>query len=214
MKKLKSLSRWWLIGSSLGLLFLLPILFMLVNSHGYYGHFLNKKAEPFILLDTDNQLHSLEKHKGLFTFLYFGYLNCDEVCHNQVGVMFNLKHQSKEPDLDFIFITMDPKRDSPEMLDSYFNQLGKNFYALYHPEQRVIQDLAQHYLAPFFTDRLSAAISARKDDYEIEHPGYLYLIDPDGVIKLIYPNQHLRYDYILQDLQKLKSERTPSRGPL
>lgn len=197
------LAKYWFIMLSVVIVFSLPVLFYLSKSSNYYGHELNQPAKEFELLDTQGQQHALSQHLGHFTFLYFGYLNCNEVCHNQVGVMFNLSRQAAEKNIDFIFISLDPERDKPAMLDEYFNQLGANFYALYHPSIQVIQSVANAYKSPFYIDRVRQAFSQNSDDYEIQHPGYLYLIDPQGVLRMMYPNLHLRYDYILQDIERL-----------
>lgn len=195
---------YWPIALALIVLFLLPALF-LTSQPNFYGHELNRPAKNFTLLTTQQQSHSLTQHQGRYTFLYFGYLNCDEVCHNQVGVMFNLSQQAQLNNLDFIFISMDPNRDNPELLDRYFNALGPNFYALYDTNMQTIQALAQAYHAPFFKEPNSGLVANSSEDYEITHPGFLYLIDPAGIIRLMYPNMHLRYDLILQDLQKIEN---------
>lgn len=198
---------YWPVFTAIMALFSLPILFMVVNTSELYGHELNRPAKNFTLLDTQNQPHSLEQHRGRYTFLYFGYLNCDEVCHNQVGVMFNISQHTQLNNVDFIFVGMDPERDTPKQLDTYFNQLGDNFYALYHPNMQTIQQLAQSYHAPFFVGPKSDTKTSQLKDYEITHPGYLYLIDPQGQIRVMYPNMHLRYDYILKDLNWLKANK-------
>lgn len=200
---------WALFALSLILLFSLPVLYLIAQNDAYYGHFLNRPASDFVLKDVDDNPHGLQDHRGRYVFLYFGYIHCDEVCHNQVGVMFNLDRQGGNKDVDFLFITMDPFRDSAETLKQYFNQFGDNFIALRSESVKQVQKLASRYHASFYPegDWLS------NKDYEINHPGNLYLIDTKGVVKLMYPNMHLRYDYILQDLQKLKlTQKTENNG--
>lgn len=189
---------------SLSLLLSLPFVFSWIQNDDLYGHSLNQEAKPFELKDTAGQPHSLAQHRGNYVFLYFGYLNCDEVCHNQVGVMFNIHHQTAEQDIDFIFVTMDPQRDSDEMLNAYFNQFGSNFYALRSDSIKQVQSIATLYNAAFFPDRNIATA----EDYEMEHPGTLFLIDPAGQLRVMYPNMHLRYDYIIEDLQQLRKLNT------
>lgn len=183
------------------LIFVMPMAFYLVTTGEYYGRKVDEIAPNFTLRDTQNQPHSLAVHKGKFTFLYFGYLNCNEVCHNQVGVMFNINHQTDNSDLDFIFVTMDPKRDSNSMLNDYFNQFGQNFYALTAESMPQIQKVASLYKAYFFAD----GNTNLGKDYEISHPGSIFLIDPDGQIQVVYQNTYLRYDKIIEDLNKLRN---------
>lgn len=180
----------------------MPVIFYLLVSGNFYGREVQRTAPEFTLQDVHTQPHSLSQHQGKFTFLYFGYLNCDDVCHNQVGVMFNVNHQTTNTDLDFIFITMDPSRDSNQMLDSYFNQLGKNFTALSAPTMQALQKVANQYQSAFFA---TGAVNNGKD-YEIAHQGNIFLIDPKGDIRVVYRNQYLRYDKIIEDLDKLRQE--------
>lgn len=195
--------------TSLGILFLasfsliasIPFIFYWISSGDFYGRKVDMPAPNFELIDTQLNKHQLSEHLGKYTFLYFGYLNCDDVCHNQVGVMFNINHQTSNKDLDFIFVTMDPKRDSPEMLNDYFNQFGTNFYALTGKNMAEIQKVASLYKAYFFAD----SATNKQKDYEITHPGSIFLIDPKGNIQTVYQNIHLRYDKIIEDLNKLRA---------
>lgn len=188
------------------LLFGLPVLFYGLVSHDYYGKQINQPAPNFSLQDVQGQAHSLSQHQGRYVYLYFGYLNCDDVCHNQVGVMFNLHHQSHAQDIDFLFVTMDPKRDSPALLKDYFNQFGANFVSLTADNMQIIQKVASLYKAYFFTD----SNPKTGQDYEISHPGSIFLIDPSGRLRAVYQGQDLRYDKMLEDLQKIKSGFNPS----
>ena len=185
---------------SLATLIVMPLVFYWVTTGEYYGRKIDQVAPDFTLSDTQGKEHSLSQHKGKFTFLYFGYLNCDEVCHNQVGVMFNINHQTTNKDLDFIFVTMDPKRDSKQLLNDYFNQFGSNFYALTGQSMREIQSVASKYKA-YFSPESGTQIGK---DYEISHPGNIFLIDPNGKIKVIYQNTYLRYDKVIEDLNLLR----------
>lgn len=187
--------------ASIVLILSIPFLFYWISSGEYYGRKVDTQAPNFELVDTKQVKHQLSQHKGKFTFLYFGYLNCDDVCHNQVGVMFNINHQTHNDDLDFIFVTMDPKRDSPEMLNDYFNQFGNNFYALTGKNMAEIQKVASLYKAYFFAD----SATDKNKDYEISHPGSIFLIDPNGQIQTVYQNIYLRYDKVIEDLNKLRT---------
>ena len=187
---------------SLLTLIVMPLGFYWVTTGEYYGRKIDQVAPNFTLIDTQNKAHSLSQHKGKFTFLYFGYLNCDEVCHNQVGVMFNINHQTTNKDVDFIFVTMDPKRDSKQMLNDYFNQFGSNFYALTAQSMREIQSVASKYKA-YFSPEGATKIGK---DYEISHPGNIFLIDPYGHIQVVYQNTYLRYDKVIEDLNLLRKK--------
>lgn len=182
-------------------LIVLPVWFYWVSSGPFYGKETQREAPTFSLLNTANQPHSLSQHQGKFVFLYFGYLHCDDICHNQVGVMYNINNHTTNKDIDFIFVTMDPNRDSPTMLNDYFNQLGTNFTALTAKTMREIQKIAAAYNAPFFA---TGAVQSKRD-YEIAHPGSLFLIDPNGQIRVVYQNQFLRYDKIINDLNMLRT---------
>jgi len=193
-----------LLALSLATMVSLPIVFYWISSGDYYGRKVETNAPTFTLVDTQNQPHSLQKHLGKYTFLYFGYLRCDDICHNQVGVMFNINNHTPNKDLDFIFITMDPNRDSKEMLNDYFNQFGDNFHALTAQTMQDVQRVASKYKAFFSTDGSTKS----NRDYEISHPGTLFLIDPKGMIQVVYQNRFLRYDKIIKDLDTIRQQFT------
>ncbi len=184
------------------LLMSLPVWFYLISSGPYYGRSVSSPAPDFTLQDTQQTPHQLSQHLGKFVFLYFGYLNCDDVCHNQIGVLFNINHQTENKDLDFIFVTLDPERDSATQLNDYFNQFGPNFTALTGKNIQQIQQVAVSYKEFFFAD----SNTKTNLDYEISHSGNIFLIDPNGQLRIIYPNSFLRYDDMIADINLLRTE--------
>ncbi|QCU89485.1 SCO family protein [Thiomicrorhabdus sediminis] len=193
---------------SLALFLLGPMALYHFSTGEYHGKKVLIPAPDFSLKDTHNQAHSLSQHQGKYTFIYFGYINCDGVCHNQVGTLFNVDRQNTSKQMDFLFITLDPDRDTVEMLTNYFDNLGKNFYALYTDNKRQLQNLTAQYKNYFYADKLGTS----RADYRINHPGKIYLINPQGQIKLIYQNQFVRYDQILADLEKLENKQTAAQA--
>ena len=184
------------------LLMSLPLWFYLISSGPYYGRAVSIPAPDFTLNDTQQNPHQLSQHLGKFVFLYFGYLNCNDVCHNQIGVLFNINHQTNNQDLDFLFVTLDPKRDSSAQLNDYFNQFGPNFTALTGQSIHHIQQVAINYKEFFFTD----SNTKTNPDYEISHSGNIFLIDPKGQLRIVYPNSFLRYDKMIDDINLLRTE--------
>lgn len=182
------------------LLFSLPFIFVLTSTEKSYGMSTHQTVADFELLNVEGQPHKLSDHRGHYVYLYFGYINCDDVCHNQVGVMFNIHHQSHFDDIDFVFVTIDPERDSKALLKEYFNQFGPNFNGLTASSQKQVQKVAAQFKEYFFNDA-----SDSKNDYEVSHPGTIFLIDPQGNLKRMYRGQFLRYDFMINDLKQLKN---------
>ena len=138
----------------------------------------------------------------------FGYLNCRDICHSQAIVFQELNHAADMQDkLVFLYIALDPERDSIEQLSSYFDSRGDNFFSLHGRSPRHIQDLALKYRNYFYREG-----SFKGDDYEIRHDGKYFLISPEGNIRYTYASTQVEVRGLAQDLFQLKHEDSRFRG--
>lgn len=176
----------------------LPFIPGLVSTFNSYGMVVNKAAPSFNLNTTDNKKTQLADYKGKFTYLYFGYLNCNGLCQTHLSTFFHLDKQSPEQDFRILFITMDAQRDSQEILKQRIESLGARFVALYADSTAEMQKLALAYNVPFYRT------PSNQKDYEINHAGFVFLIDPSGQWRRTYTGRYLNYTKMQQDLEKLR----------
>ena len=78
-----------------------------------------KIVQPFSLVDHRGEPFTLEQLKGRWSFLFFGYTNCPDVCPTILSMLDKVAGElGKEPtssrDVQFLFVSVDPARDTPE----------------------------------------------------------------------------------------------------
>ncbi|MDJ0834461.1 MAG: SCO family protein [Gammaproteobacteria bacterium] len=179
--------------------FSLPFIPALLQDEDVYGLAGDRPAPQFSLRDADGKLVTLADYRGKYLFLMFGYLHCPDVCHAQAILFQEIDfHADMQNQLQFIYIAMDPDRDSAAQLAAYFDQRGDNFTSLRNDDKHSIQALAGAYRAYFASE--AAAVD---EDYLIQHPGHYYLIGPDGHIRRTYAATQSRTDLIVGDLAQL-----------
>lgn len=180
----------------------IPFIPGLLKADAVYGLAGNRPAPDFTLYNADGEAVSLVDYRGKYLFLMFGYLHCPDVCHSQALIFQEIDfHADMNNHLQFVYIAMDPERDSAASLAAYFDQRGDNFTSLRSDDQHAVQVLAGAYRA-FFSNEVGRSV----DDYLIQHPGHYFLIGPDGHIRQTYAATQTRSDLIVGDLQQLKQD--------
>jgi protein SCO1 len=135
---------------------------------------------PFTLTDEDGKQRSYAEFDGQYRIVYFGYTNCPDICtpdmqHLMAGLKAFEKAQPKlAAKVQPIFITVDPKRDTPAVL--------KEFTSAFHPRligltgsQADIEAAANAFAIYFDEVEGSSA-----ENYLMSHSQTPYLMGPDG----------------------------------
>jgi protein SCO1/2 len=89
-------------------------------------------AKDFSLKDADGKVRTMADFKGKAVVLFFGYAQCPDVCPTTMTEMAQVKQQlGKDGDkLQVLFVTVDPARDTPEVMKAYMGAFDPNFVAL------------------------------------------------------------------------------------
>ncbi|MBI1878391.1 MAG: SCO family protein [Chloroflexi bacterium] len=155
----------------------------------------------FELKDTNGQLFHLYQVKGDIALIYFGYTYCPDVCPL---TMYDVKEaltglKSGKERVHVIFVSIDPERDTPDILGRYVAAFGPEFKGLTDDFEKV-KEVMKPYGA--FAEKESASDSAA--GYLVSHSARLYLVDPQAQLLLTYSfgfeAEDLRSDleYVLQ----------------
>ena len=190
-----------LILAALLLFALISMLHAPLQRFDYYGLALSRRAPDFTLRDTSGEQIRLSEFRGKFVYLMFGYLGCDLVCHTQSLTLQMLSQRLPSERVQFLYLGMDPQWDTPERIRHYFDVRARNFTGLIARDRREAQAIAGEYHAYF-----SAKPNADGQGQRIDHPGFIYLIDPDGEIRLLYSGSNLNLERMLDDLDALHSQ--------
>ncbi|WP_408593945.1 SCO family protein [Limnohabitans sp.] len=137
-------------------------------------------ARGFTLSDHQGQTRSLSDFKGKVVVVFFGYTQCPDVCPTTLGELAEVKRLlGPEGDkLQGVFVTVDPARDTAEMLKAYMANFDPTFVAFIPtPEQLAV--VAKDYKVYYKKVDGKTATS-----YTLDHSAGSYVYDPQGNLRL------------------------------
>jgi protein SCO1/2 len=155
-------------------------------------------ARDFRLTDHNGQIRSLADFKGKAVAVFFGYVHCPDVCPTTLSD-FSLALQQLGPlaeRVQVIFVTVDPQRDTPDLLKQFVPAFNPGFLGMY-TDAESLRLLANEYKVVFQKSSVKAA-----DDYLIDHSAGTYVYDPQGNLRLLMPYGSSP-EAIAQDLKTL-----------
>jgi protein SCO1/2 len=152
----------------------------------------------FKLRDFNGHIRTLEDFKGKVVVLFFGFTHCPDICPT---TMIDLKKtmnllKDKSSSVQVIFITLDPARDTEEVLKKFIPTFNSTFLGLTGSESEIDKVATQFKI---FYEKVN---NGSKAGYTIDHSAGLYVIDKNGNIKLHISNGEKPED-IASDLAKL-----------
>lgn len=130
---------------------------------------------PFELIDGAGRTVTDRAFLGKWTLVYFGFTRCPDVCPTALQNMASARDLlgPAASQVALVFITVDPERDTPEVVREYAEAFGPDVSALTGSAEAVTR-AAKAY-------RVYAAKSPTKDgDYTVDHTSIVYLMDPRG----------------------------------
>lgn len=129
----------------------------------------------FSLIDHKGKPSSEASFPGKHLVLVFGYTYCPDVCPTTLASLATALDllEEREAALQPLFVTIDPERDTPEVLADYVAAFHPRLVGLTgSPEQ--IRKVARDYRVYY------AKVGSDDEDYLVDHSAYIYLIGPDG----------------------------------
>ena len=140
-------------------------------------------APPVNLKRGDGSVFQMEQQKGNIVLLFFGFTSCPDVCPTTLVDMKRVKAELGEraAQVEFVFITVDPQRDSPELVQAYASGFDSEFIGLSGSES----DLAPVWQGYGVYRNVSDSTS--NASYEVEHSTRVYLIDTANNLRVTYP---------------------------
>lgn len=137
---------------------------------------------PFLLTDQNGNLRSDKDFRGKFMLVFFGYTYCPDVCPTTLALMKTALNGLgvEEKEIAPIFISVDPKRDTPEKLKSYLSSFGPEFIGLTGSDEEVA-NAAKAYHTYYHANPTA------DENYTVDHSGLIYLMGPDGLFVSYYP---------------------------
>jgi len=178
------------------------------------------KALPlgeFALVDYNRQDRALSELKGRWALVFFGYTHCPDICPLTLGKFRAVRQKLSEEQarrVQFVFITVDPERDTPERLGSYVPNFHPEFLGLtgstdaLKPVYEAFGVVAQRATSQEYSQQDSQSQASHPASHQ-GHKGYavihttsIFLLNPKGELVGIYP-QEVTPDELLDDLRRL-----------
>ncbi|MBF0278330.1 MAG: SCO family protein [SAR324 cluster bacterium] len=155
----------------------------------------------FTLHNHHGESASLEDFKGKVVLVNFGYTNCPDICPM---VLSRLKQLMKKLDnqvdqVQTLFITIDPERDTAEHLKSYMAHFHPSFIGLTGTLEE-IEKTARQYGAAFIRQEVESDLK-----YLFAHSDYVYLIDKKGNLRAFYRSD-ATLEQITEDIKTLLAQ--------
>jgi protein SCO1/2 len=157
-------------------------------------------AKGFALTDHTGKPRTLADYKGKVVVVFFGYTQCPDVCPTTMaemaGVMQKLGPQADQ--VQVLFITLDPERDTQPLLASYVPAFDKRFVGLVGTPEQTAKTAKE------FKVFYSKVPGTSPGSYTIDHTAGSYVFDKDGRLRLF-----IRHgggaDAIVHDVRQLLS---------
>ena len=157
----------------------------------------------FTLTSGDGKPFAISSLKGKIVLLTFGYTNCPDVCPASLltysEVIDQLGDQAK--DVSVVFVSVDPERDTPELIGQYVKQFHPDFIGL--TDTQGGNDIA---LAKQLYKIISAKSEVKSEKlYNVDHSSGTYLLDKQGNAAIFEPFG-AEAPQIAEDIRKLLAE--------
>ena len=156
----------------------------------------------FELVDQDGRPFALERLRGRWSLLLFGYSYCPDVCPS---ALFDLQqvHEALSGDgrqavpYQVVFVSVDPERDTPERLKEYAAYFHPDFLAVTGSDEQLAPMTLQVGVAYRIEPHEPGSLS-----YAVDHSAGIMLIDPQARLHGVFPAPH-DPQAIIQDLRRL-----------
>ena len=130
---------------------------------------------PFTMLDHTGRTVTERDFAGRPLAVFFGFTHCPDVCPNTLGNLADLIEElgPSADRLAVLFVTVDPERDTPEVMAKYVTHFGERFVGLTGTPEQVAAMAAAWRV---FYRRVASA----NGDYSMDHTASVFLMTPEG----------------------------------
>ena len=138
-------------------------------------------GKDFSLLDPDGKVRTLADFKGKVVVMFFGYTQCPDVCPTTLTemqqVMTLLGPQSDK--VQVLFVTVDPERDTAEILKQYVPAFDPRFLGLRPADEAALEKVTKDFKIYY-----KKVPGSKPGSYTMDHTAGSYAFDPEGRLRL------------------------------
>ena len=154
------------------------------------------KGSEFSLLDVNNETITDRSFKGPLTAIFFGFTNCPDICPmtlNNLDIAINNLEKKKKEKFKVFFVSIDPERDTPEVIKEYLNSFENKMYGITGDPKKI-------FLMSQSWGVMSEKIFTGDGEYLINHSSSIILLKDGKYINRI--SHHAAYDDIYKNINK------------
>jgi protein SCO1/2 len=149
----------------------------------------------FEFFDQGRRPFTRANFEGRWSLVFTGFTHCPDVCPTTLAMMGDLERRLAREDLQFVFVSVDPERDTPEAIASY----------LAHFDPKLVGATGTRAQMERFTAGLGLAQVKNPgvgDEYTVDHSTAFVLIDPEARLAGYFQAPHDRAA-LAADLERL-----------
>ena len=160
-------------------------------------------ARDFRLKDTSGRERTLADFRGKVVVLFFGYAQCPDVCPTTMAEMAEVKRKlgAEGERLQVVFVTVDPERDTPEVMKAYMEAFDPAFVALI-PTPEELAAMAKDYKVYY-----KKVDGKTPTSYTMDHSAGSYVYDTQGRLR-IYQRYGSGAQALADDVRVLLTEKS------
>ncbi len=181
-------------------LLLLGYLLLPKGGHAFYGtRLLNPKPVDFTLESPEGPVR-LSELQGKLVLIFFGYVHCPDVCPTTMLALkraYEALSPAAQARVQVVFISVDPRRDPPEVADRYAKGFHPSFLGLSGSEE-AIRQVAQAFGAYYQVSRYRGP-----EDYLVDHTATTFVVQGGKLVLLYSPDKVEETDKVVADLKAL-----------
>lgn len=158
-----------------------------------------REIPSFELIDHNNAVFDNSALRQRWSFLFFGYTHCPDVCPTTLSVLNSVAQQLQDLDEDirFIFVSVDPERDTPEQLARFVKYFNGAFIGVTGTPEGIEQ-----LTKPLGILHMRVEAEDGAGAYLVDHTASVLLFDPDGRYHAVF-GPPLSADTIADDFRKI-----------
>jgi protein SCO1/2 len=132
---------------------------------------------PFSLVGADGKTVTDGDFRGRYMLIFFGFTHCPDICPAELQVIAQALDRlgDKGKKVVPVFITLDPERDTPQVMAEYVKSFGPNFVGLTGSPEAIAAAAKAYRVAYAKVENKESAA-----DYSVDHSALAYLMDPEG----------------------------------
>lgn len=137
-------------------------------------------GQDLSLADHNGQARTLQDFKGKVLVVFFGFVQCPDVCPTTLAEFVQVRNElGKDADrVQVVFVTVDPERDTADVLRQYVTQFDPSFIGLRGDAEETAR------VAKSFKVFYAKVPGKEADSYTMDHTAGVYIYDPEGQLRL------------------------------